>query len=92
VSAVTPEPINGFPPNFSGTLPIIGPRFDCLVKVIGSKVKVSHIHDSENIVNGITPEPKNGLRPNFTQTLPIVGRWSTYLWKVMGSKVKVSQS
>jgi len=74
VRAVTPEPMNGIPPTFTGTLPIIGPRFDYLVKVIGSKVKVSHTYDPENIVNAITPEPKNGLRPNFTQTLPIVGR------------------
>jgi len=65
--------MNGFPPHFTGTLPIIGPRFDYLGNVIGSKVKVSHIHDPENTVNAITPEPMNKLRPNFTQTLLIVG-------------------
>ena len=58
----------GFPPNFTGALLIIGSGFGYFVKVIRSKVKVSHILNPENIVNAIspelTPEPMNEFRPN----------------------------
>ena len=85
VNAVIPEPMNGFPPNFTGALLIIGSRFGYFVKVIRSKVKVSHIHDPENIVNeSLDPETSFLVWGYIFRTY----RPSSYV-KVIGSRSRL---